>query len=51
MTDLVYALSPIYFFGNLNMDLKKRIILIGLTGSGLLYAPLTPFFPIASDIR
>ncbi|KAI1386110.1 uncharacterized protein F4822DRAFT_409003 [Hypoxylon trugodes] len=34
-TDLFYALSPIYFFGKLQLDLKKKILLISLTGSGL----------------
>ncbi|TGJ81755.1 hypothetical protein E0Z10_g7010 [Xylaria hypoxylon] len=35
ITDLFYAVSPIYFFGRLQMDLKKKLIVIGLTGSGL----------------
>ncbi|RYP08959.1 hypothetical protein DL764_001570 [Monosporascus ibericus] len=36
MTDLFYALSPIYFFGRLQMSLGRRLVVIGLTGSGLL---------------
>ncbi|OTA88156.1 hypothetical protein M434DRAFT_34949 [Hypoxylon sp. CO27-5] len=36
ITDLFYAISPIYFFGRLQMSLKKRLIIIALTGSGLL---------------
>ncbi|KAI5917754.1 integral membrane protein [Camillea tinctor] len=36
LTDLFYALAPIYFFGGLQMALKKRLIILGLTGSGLL---------------
>ncbi|KAI0387993.1 integral membrane protein [Hypomontagnella monticulosa] len=34
-TDIFYALSPIYFFGKLQMSLRKKIVLISLTGSGL----------------
>ncbi|KAI0449202.1 hypothetical protein F5B21DRAFT_509398 [Xylaria acuta] len=36
ITDLFYAVSPIYFFGRLQMDRKKKLIVLGLTGSGLL---------------
>ncbi|KAI2601769.1 hypothetical protein GGR54DRAFT_634524 [Hypoxylon sp. NC1633] len=36
VTDLFYAISPVYFFGRLQMDLGKRLIVLGLTGSGLL---------------
>ncbi|RYP87151.1 hypothetical protein DL769_000610 [Monosporascus sp. CRB-8-3] len=36
VTDLFYALSPIYFFGRLQMSLGRRLVVIGLTGSGLL---------------
>ncbi|KAI1123308.1 hypothetical protein F5Y10DRAFT_270240 [Nemania abortiva] len=36
ITDLFYALAPIYFFGRLQMDLKKKLIIFGLTGSGLI---------------
>ncbi|RWA06701.1 hypothetical protein EKO27_g8399 [Xylaria grammica] len=35
VTDLFYALSPIYFFGGLQMDRKKKFVVLGLTGSGL----------------
>ncbi|KAI1208160.1 uncharacterized protein F4807DRAFT_431817 [Annulohypoxylon truncatum] len=34
-TDIFYALSPIYFFGRLQMELRKKLIILGLTGSGL----------------
>ncbi|RYP02770.1 hypothetical protein DL765_010687 [Monosporascus sp. GIB2] len=36
ITDLFYALSPIYFFGGLQMSLRKKAKLLSLTGSGLL---------------
>lgn len=36
VTDLFYAISPIYFFGGLQMSLQKKLVVIGLTGSGLL---------------
>lgn len=36
VTDLFFALSPIYFFGRLQMDLRKKMIILSLTGSGLL---------------
>ncbi|KAI1170285.1 integral membrane protein [Nemania sp. FL0916] len=35
ITDLFYAISPIYFFGGLQMDRKKKFVILGLTGSGL----------------
>lgn len=38
ITDLFYALSPVYFIGRLRLSLGKRLIIIALTGSGLLYA-------------
>ncbi|KHO01975.1 uncharacterized protein MAM_00976 [Metarhizium album ARSEF 1941] len=36
ITDLFYAISPIYFIGGLHISLGKRLVIIGLTGSGLL---------------
>ncbi|QLI68405.1 uncharacterized protein G6M90_00g049520 [Metarhizium brunneum] len=36
ITDLFYAISPVYFIGRLQMSLGKRLVIIGLTGSGLL---------------
>ncbi|ROW11901.1 hypothetical protein VPNG_04904 [Cytospora leucostoma] len=36
VTDLFYALAPLYFFRKLQIDLRKKLILYGLTGSGLL---------------
>ncbi|KZZ94249.1 integral membrane protein [Moelleriella libera RCEF 2490] len=36
ITDLFYALSPVYFIGRLRLSLGKRLIIIALTGSGLL---------------
>ncbi|KAF2471482.1 uncharacterized protein BDR25DRAFT_261093 [Lindgomyces ingoldianus] len=36
VTDLFYAILPIYFFGNLQMSLQKKITVLALTGSGLL---------------
>jgi hypothetical protein len=35
-TDLFYGLSPIYFFGSLKLSLKKKLVLIALTGAGLI---------------
>ncbi|RDA90769.1 hypothetical protein CP533_3626 [Ophiocordyceps camponoti-saundersi (nom. inval.)] len=35
-TDLFYSLSPIYFFGRLQMDLRKKLTILALTGSGLI---------------
>ncbi|KAI1357429.1 hypothetical protein F5Y08DRAFT_324353 [Xylaria arbuscula] len=35
ITDLFYAVAPIYFFGRLQMNLKKKLVILGLTGSGL----------------
>ncbi|KAI0188236.1 integral membrane protein [Astrocystis sublimbata] len=34
--DVFFALSPIYFFGRLQMDLRKKLIILTLTGLGLL---------------
>ncbi|KJZ70342.1 hypothetical protein HIM_10271 [Hirsutella minnesotensis 3608] len=36
ITDLFYALSPIYFIGRLQLNLRRRLTIIALTGSGLL---------------
>ncbi|KAI1127287.1 hypothetical protein F5Y10DRAFT_292889 [Nemania abortiva] len=36
VTDLFYALSPIYFFGHLQMALRRKVLLISLTGCGLI---------------
>lgn len=36
LTDLFYALSPLYFFGRIRIERKKKWVLYGLTGSGLL---------------
>ncbi|KAM4065028.1 O-methyltransferase [Hirsutella rhossiliensis] len=35
LTDLFYAVAPVYFFGRLQMSLARRLVVIGLTGSGL----------------
>lgn len=36
LIDLFYALSPIYLIGSLQMSVQKKLIVLGLTGSGLL---------------
>ncbi|RYP22271.1 hypothetical protein DL765_001785 [Monosporascus sp. GIB2] len=36
VTDLFYALAPIYFFGRLQISLWRKLVVLGLTGSGLL---------------
>ncbi|KUI60906.1 hypothetical protein VP1G_08123 [Cytospora mali] len=36
VTDLFYALAPLYLFRRLQIGLKKKLVLYGLTGSGLL---------------
>ncbi|KAH8688696.1 hypothetical protein BGW36DRAFT_352691 [Talaromyces proteolyticus] len=36
LTDLFYALWPVYLIGGLQLSLKKRLIVMALTGSGLI---------------
>ncbi|KAI1423221.1 hypothetical protein F5Y12DRAFT_798695 [Xylaria sp. FL1777] len=41
VTDIFYALSPIYFFGKLQLSLRKKVVLLSLTGSGLLVVAIS----------
>lgn len=40
ITDLFYALAPIYFLARLQTSLKNKLMVAALTGSGLLYVNL-----------